>query len=208
VSSSGSRISFCGKQVLNGDSMPLKIPVSGFKRAKFKMLVQYVCWKTGDTPARMGATKLNKILWYAETGNYLRTGAALTGAKYVKRQHGPVPACIPHVLRELEEEKKVVSRRVPYYDREQIQFIGMEEPKIDKFFAASEISNIDHLIDAVCDGHTASSISTTSHNEAWELAELGEELPLFTVLAQSKDLTEEDLKWADAKINEIEARVA
>ena len=76
--------------------MPLKLGTdgAGFKKRKFKTLVQFIVSRCADDPSRLGYTKLNKILWYSETNHYLKTGAPLTGANYVKRQHGPVPACI------------------------------------------------------------------------------------------------------------------
>jgi hypothetical protein len=190
----------CGKLVLNGDSMALRLPTEGkFKRTKFKALVHYICWRTQDNPARLGATKLNKILWYAETGAFLKTGKPLTGARYVKRQHGPVPACIPAIVDELAQERKIFVRE-PYRQFDPREFISLQEPDIDSLFVPSEIGDIDRIIDAICDAHTATSISLKTHNEPWRLAELGEDLPIFTVLATPAEITEADMKWADRKI--------
>jgi uncharacterized phage-associated protein len=178
--------------------MPIKAKV-GFQREKFKALVHYICWRTQDNPARLGATKLNKILWYAETGNFLKTGKPLTGARYVKRQHGPVPACIPAIVNELVEEQKIFVRpATQQFDT--TLYISLQEPGIDRNFSASDIGNIDRIIDAVCDAHTASSISRKTHNEPWHLAELGEDLPLFTSLALPAEITEAHAKWADERI--------
>jgi uncharacterized phage-associated protein len=194
----------CEKQVLNGDSMTLRLPV-GFERSKFKALVHYICWRTQDNPARLGATKLNKILWYAETGTFLKTGKPLTGARYVKRQHGPVPACIPAVVNELVEEQKIFVRDVPFFKFEKKEYISLQDPEIDSFFSASDIGNFDRIIDVVCDAHTARSISDRTHNEPWHLAELGEALPLFTALALPAEITEADMQWADEKIAALKA---
>jgi uncharacterized phage-associated protein len=181
--------------------MALKLKV-GFNRAKFKTLVQYVCWKTQDNPARLGATKLNKILWYSETAHYLKTGNPLTGARYLKRQHGPVPAAIVPIVNELVAENKLYVRDVPFYEfPEKREYITLEEPgDIDSLFSAKDIADIDRIIDSVCDAHTARSISKKTHNESWHLAKIGEDLPLFTVLCTPAEITEEDLKWADEKI--------
>lgn len=175
----------------------------GFDRPKFKSLVHYICSRCQDNPARLGATKLNKILWYAETGHFLKSGEPLTGAKYVKRQHGPVPNCIPAIVEELVSEQKLYVRDVPFYNYEKKEYIPLQEPDIDSFFSASDIGKIDRIIDAVCDIHTARSISLKTHNEPWQLAEIGEELPLFTALAVPGELTEADMNWADEKIAAI-----
>jgi hypothetical protein len=129
----------------------------------------------------------------------LKSGEALTGARYVKRPKGPVPAAIVPVLSELEQERKLVVRD-PVNPYETRKYITLQEPDIDPFFSASDIRDIDCIIDAVCDSHTAKSISDKSHNEAWHMAELGEDLPMFTVLARPGELTESDMQWADQKI--------
>ncbi|MGA2251676.1 Panacea domain-containing protein [Terracidiphilus sp.] len=171
-----------------------------FNRDKCKTLVHYICARCEDNPARLGATNLNKILWYAETGSFLKTGKGLTGAKYVKRQHGPVLASMPAIMKELEDESKIIVKDVPVYRFEKKEYISLSEPDVDRFFSASDIVEINRIIDSVCDIHTAKSISDYSHNEAWHLAEIGEELPLYTILAVPGDLTETDMQWADAKI--------
>jgi hypothetical protein len=171
-----------------------------FNRSKFKALVHYICSRCEDNPARLGATKLNKILWYAETGHFLKTGKPLTGARYIKRQFGPVPAAIPAIVEELEAEGKLFVRDVPFHAYDKKEYISLQEPEIDSFFTASDIGDIDRIIDAVCDAHTAKSISHKTHNEPWHLAEIGEDLPLYTALARPGELTEIDMKWADEKI--------
>lgn len=186
--------------------MALKFSTEGsFKKGKFKTLVQFIVSRCADDPSRLGFTKLNKILWYAETGYWLRTGEPLTGANYVKRQHGPVPACIEFMVDELKEEKKLFVRDVPYYGHNKAEFIPLQEPEnIDMFFTASDIDEFTRIIDFVCDENTAKSISKLSHTESWEIAEIGDKLPLYTILSKG-EVTEEHLKWADEKIKELES---
>ena len=74
-----------------------------FDRDKFKSLVHYVCWKAGD-PSKLGAIKLNKILWLADFLAYYERDRAITDARYIRRQFGPVPSAIQPVIRELQEE--------------------------------------------------------------------------------------------------------
>lgn len=176
-----------------------------FEREKFKTLVHYICSRCEDEPSRLGAVKLNKILWYSEIGNFVRTGTPLTGATFIKREYGPVPAVIPDVIAELQSERKLFVRDVPVYRFEKKEYIPLTEPDIDTFFSASDILNIDRVIDMVCDMHTARTISEQSHNEAWQLAAIGEELPLYAALAVPGEITEEDLKWADKKIATLKA---
>lgn len=45
-----------------------------YNAEKFKALVHYICWKVED-PRQLGATKLNKILWFSDVLTYLNFNA-------------------------------------------------------------------------------------------------------------------------------------
>ena len=77
-----------------------------FDREKFKRLVHYVIWKAGKRDW-FGATKLNKVLWFAESRVYVLTGKGITGATYVREKHGPVPRAMMPIRAELEREGTV-----------------------------------------------------------------------------------------------------
>ncbi|MFP5250622.1 MAG: Panacea domain-containing protein [Acidobacteriota bacterium] len=176
-------------------------------REKFKSLVHYVCAKTED-PSQLGATKLNKILWYSETLAFLNYGQPVSGAKFVKRQFGPAPTAILPILAELEAEQKIVVRNVSFHGFPKKEFISMTEPVLDDEFTADEIAIVDYVIDTICRTHTATSISNLSHDDIWEMAAIGEELPLYVSLAEKGEITEEDVAWADKKIRVIEGAAA
>lgn len=169
--------------------------LEGDDRRKFKAMVQYVCYKCHD-PSVLGATKLNKILWYSDIIAFAKTGSPITRESYVKQQHGPVPKHILPVIEELEAEKALAVREVAYYDYAKREYIALKEPDIS-MFKPEEISIIDSVIDVVCHKHTAASISVASHDAIWKLAEIGEEIPLYTVFASELgEITESDVKWA------------
>lgn len=169
--------------------------LQGDDRRKFKALVQYICYKCHD-PSVLGATKLNKILWYSDIIAFAKTGVSITTETYVKQQHGPVPKHILQVIGELEADKAVAVREVAYYDYAKREYIALREPDIS-MFKPEEISIVDSVIDVVCHKHTAASISTGSHDAIWKLAEIGEEIPLYTVFASELgEITEADVKWA------------
>jgi hypothetical protein len=176
---------------------------------KFKLLVHYICSRCQDDPSRLGATKLNKILWYAEVEHFLRTGKPLTGVRYVKLQHGPAPVCMPHVISEMERDGILLARDAPYYGQEKREYLTLAEPEgIDDLFTATDISALERQIGVVCEAHTAKSISKKSHNKAWELAEIGEDLPLYTALAVPGEFAKSDIEWLDERIEIEERRVA
>ena len=146
-----------------------------FDRKKFKSLVHYVCWKCQD-PTKLGATKLNKVLWFADVESFVAAGQPLTGAKYVKQQFGPVPAPILPTLRALEHEAKIAIREVEYFGRPKREFFALEKPDLT-MFTADEISLVDQIIEIICDHHTAGSISEATHDAIWQIAAIGEEIP-------------------------------
>jgi hypothetical protein len=170
-----------------------------FSRKKFNALVHYTCWKCQD-PTKLGAVKLNKVLWYTDTSAFVQTGKAVTGAKYVKRQFGPVPAAIVPVLNELANEGKLAIRETDFFGRPKREFFAIIPPDISAF-TADEVSLADEVIDIICNGHTAGSISEATHNRIWKLAELGEEIPYSAVLAVDLgEVTEDDVRWVRGKM--------
>ena len=174
-----------------------------FNRDKFKQLVQYICSRCDD-PTELGSTKLNKILWYADYHAYYFFNEAITGAKYVKRQFGPVPPAILQVLKELQEEGFLAIRNTEHFGHEKKEFFALRPADLS-LFTAREISVVDKAIEYVCKRHTAKSISEETHDDIWEMAQIGEEIPYYTVFAsQLGEITEHEIEWAKALIEELE----
>lgn len=166
-----------------------------FNRDKFKSLVHYVCWSCKDDPSRLGAVKLNKILWLSDFLTYYRAGDSITGARYIKRQFGPVPSSIVPILHELEAERKLIERDAPYHGLVKKEYIVLRDPSIT-FFQDEEKKVVDRMIAFVCDEHTAKSISEGSHDHVWQSAEDGEEIPYFTVFSVPGEIMDDERDWA------------
>ncbi|GMQ81559.1 MAG: hypothetical protein BMS9Abin05_0991 [Rhodothermia bacterium] len=175
-----------------------------FDRDKFKALVHYVCYKAPN-PKKLGATKLNKILFYSEMQSYLRSEHPIAGEKYVKRQYGPTSYHIPSILKELEgggliaiseDDSKVYASQA----NPTTLYYSLKRPDLDAF-SGEEIAIIDEVVDAICNRHSAASISKASHNVMWESAEDGEELPYYTSTAYLLgNVSPEDRAWAQERI--------
>lgn len=169
-------------------------------RKKFKSLVHLICSRCQDNPSRLGAVKLNKVVWYIETNYYVGTGGkSLTGVRFTKQKNGPVAAAMVPVIKELVDEGALVVNDVSYYSFSKKEYITKKQPNLS-LFTADEIQLIDRMIDAVCDLHTAASISDATHTESWEIAEMGETIPLFAIMAKPRRITDADRAWADAVI--------
>jgi hypothetical protein len=162
---------------------------------KFKNLVHYVC-SISPNPKVLGATKLNKILWYSELNSFLSLGKPITGAKFVKRQFGPVAKATLPVLENLRSEGAIIIVDTEHFGKPKKEYISVRKPDLSSF-TPEEISIITQITEVICKRHTASSISLASHDDIWEMAEIGEEIPLSTVFAVRGEVTEDDVAWAD-----------
>ncbi len=175
-------------------------------RAKFKALVHYVIAKCD--PSRLGAVRLNKVLWYADTFAYRATGESMTGEAYVKRQRGPVPQHILGVLEELKEDGAIVIRERARFDFSIREFIMLRSPDTS-FLSQEEMDVVDEMREHICDLHTANSISDLSHDQVWEAANMGEIIPMWATLAASPGaITPEVIAWADAVIENAQEALA
>ncbi len=173
-------------------------------RDKFKSLVHYVCFQAPNQN-KLGAVKLNKILFYSEMQSYQRSGQPIAGEKYVKRQYGPTSYHIPDILKELETDGLIAiskdgSKVYANQTTPTKLYYSLKRPNLDAF-SADEIAIIDEVVDAICNRHTAASICKASHNVILESAEDGEEIPYYTSTAYLLgDVSPEDRAWAREKI--------
>ncbi len=165
-----------------------------FHRDKFKALVHYICWRCED-PRVLGAVRLNKVLWHAERGQYVRTGQPIAGATYVKQQSGPVAVAVVPVVAELEKEGALASRERSYGGNT-TQYFARYEPDIS-IFTPNEISLIDSAIEVVCFRASPPAGDAAADAEVWRLAQIGERLPYYTVFAaRPGEIAKRDMDWA------------
>ena len=106
------------------------------------------------------------------------------------------------VLDNLQASKKISIEEHKVINFSQKKFISLSQPDIS-MFSDEELGFVDYLISAICDEHTATSISNLSHGLIWQAAGMGEEIPIEAVLAEDEGvLNAEDIQWADSIIRE------
>ncbi len=170
---------------------------------KFEALTHFVVHECRDNPARLGYTRLNKALWFADVVAYKKYGKAITGDKYVKRQHGPVPK---HILATIDKLKSkglltVVEPNQPYEPR---RYISLAEPDTSAL-SEDELRMAESAVDVMCQW-SATSISDDTHDIIWEAAAIGEEIPIKACLAANQgEVTKDVIKWANDSIKSIAA---
>lgn len=166
---------------------------------KMKALVHLICHKADDS-TNLGSIKLNKVLWYADIISYVHSGNLITGETYIKRQFGPVPKHIVAIKEMLEKEEKIIVRKGNFLNSYKEDLLSMKNPDIH-YFVANDLLYIEQAFDHVCLKHTARSISEETHDDIWELAEIGEEIPPYTIFASSlAEVDEFDMEWAKEKL--------
>lgn len=148
-------------------------------------------------PNKLGAVKLNKVMWFADLEAYRRFGKTITGQlSYEKRQLGPVPNNIVRSIRTLEQDDKIRTRDVPTFNGAvRREFVWLEKPEVG-VFSADEVDILNEAIQWVCNNHTAQSISDLSHDALWAQAELGEQIPVGAATIVPDDLDGDDIAWA------------
>jgi hypothetical protein len=161
---------------------------------KFKALVHYICHKAVD-PAVLGSVKLNKVLWYSDSINYATEGHSITGETYVKRQLGPVPRHILKAVDQLVAEGKIARGRAHHFGFMKNEYIAIQDPDMSAF-TGPEVSLVDDAFQHVCLNHTATSVSHETHGVIWQIAAMGEVIPLGTVFAaEVGEVDEDDFEW-------------
>ena len=160
-----------------------------FDREKFKALVVYVAWKAGRRDW-FGATKLNKVLWFAEARAFVLLGKPIAGATYIRQKHGPVPKQFVPIREELARAGQI---RV-FQEGKLSRITADTKPDMSKF-SRDELQIIDHWIEHIDKDHTAQSISDKSHDYGWDIAAMNEEIPLYAVLAERiREPSDEELE--------------
>lgn len=167
-----------------------------FDQEKFKSLVHYIC-RTCTDPSKLGATKLNKILWLADIYAYKHLGVPITGESYKKDQYGPVSMHVNSAVKQLQAENKLYAHEVELRaGMKQRQFVAKGDPNIAAFSKA-ELQIINDARDYVCENHTAVSISDKTHDAIWEMALMGELIPYeATLVSRFVKASDEDITWA------------
>jgi hypothetical protein len=172
---------------------------------KLKEALHYVIARCDD-PNRLGAIRLNKIIWFADCFAYRKNGASITADAYVKRRLGPTPKNVLPAIAELAAEGKVAVREEALPSNYVLrQFFPLRDAEVETL-SEQDREILDGYRRAICDNFSANEISNLTHDQVWEAAEIGEEIPMFaTFAARSGEITEEVRQWASQAVLELAA---
>jgi uncharacterized phage-associated protein len=147
---------------------------SGDER-KLGELLLYVAKRLEDDPAG-GATKVNKVLYFAEFAHVRAHGRPITGVEYQKLEHGPAPRRLVPLRRGLEEHGHAAVVDETYLGYVQKRLIAKRDADLS-IFSPEERVIVDQVIDAL-HGRRARDVSELSHDEVgWQMVDVGETIP-------------------------------
>lgn len=171
---------------------------------KLKEALHYVIARCDD-PNRLGAIRLNKIMWFADRYAYRVNAASITADTYVKRQFGPVPKNVTTAIGELAGEQKIAVREASVPGGHVMRhFFGMKDAEAETL-SEQDRKILDAFMGVICDSFSANEISAATHDHIWEIAEIGEEIPLYTTFAKRGEITAEVRQWATQAVVEMAA---
>jgi hypothetical protein len=173
-----------------------------FDRDKFKALLHYIVCGAGHKDG-FGATKLYKVLWFSDARAFMLFGEPITGESYVRATFGPMPRHALSVIRALEGDGAIRVRNDTYFNKPIRYFHSLRTP--DKLSLDTRQRQIvEYWIKHIGDDHTAVSISEESHDYAWEIAKLGEDIPYHAIFANRiRDPEGDELEWASRRAKEL-----
>lgn len=177
-----------------------------FDRSKLKAVILYTCQKC--EPSELGAVKLNKVLYFLDMLRYAWTGAPVTGASYKKRKHGPTTDQLLPALRELVAEHKLQINDVPFFGFTKKEYVPLVDSDVERL-GKEEHLLLDEVIEFVCTGNTAKTISEFSHQTPWEMVDFGQEIPYHSAfLLFQSEVSLEALDWAEAEAKTVADQAA
>lgn len=127
-----------------------------YDESKLKELILYIA-KECENDVFFGATKLNKILFFADFMSYAKTGEAITGAQYMAIEYGPVPKRMLPIREEMILDGSIKLERQGSQER----VIAVKACEYE--FAPSERAFIDNVIEWLRD-KDATSVTDLSHS--------------------------------------------
>ena len=129
-----------------------------------------------------GSTKLNKLLWFADTAHVRQCGEPISGAEYQRLPQGPAPRRLVPVRRALAEAGDARVRPEPTgLGRVQDRLEPGRRPDLS-VFSDSELRTLREVLDEY-GGASGHELSEASHEEpGWLHSADGETIPLASAL--------------------------
>ena len=168
---------------------------------RLKKALHYVIYIAQAEGLSLGATLLLKIIVFADVFSFYERTKVITGAKIVKGEHGPVPDGHQDALRSLEAEGKIrITPPVKKFGK--TGYASLTLPDLTGF-DPEDLGFLRGVTKEFCGRYTATLLRQVSHNHSWDIAEMGEEIPLASYLCYASDFSQPDTNEAVATEEEL-----
>jgi uncharacterized phage-associated protein len=148
-----------------------------------------------------GATKLNKVLFFADFAHVRRTGRPITGAAYQKLEHGPAARRLRPVRDDLIAKGEAELHEEEFLGYQQHRFVPLREADLT-VFTTDELATINKVL-ADLDGLNARQVSDLSHDEAgWRLVDFGDDIPYEAALVGARQVSTPTSKRLEREVAE------
>jgi len=166
---------------------------------KLTATIHYICDEAEKVGFDLDSIKLNKGLWYSDAYAYVALGHSITGETYVRRKHGPAAKHQLVALKALQDEGRVVPGKKTRRGKWSRCFDSVGDVDKSKF-SGTELQIIDGVMKKLSD-QDSFELSEKTHGAIWRCIENGEEIPLYTIFAESLGtITEDHMKMASADL--------
>lgn len=148
-----------------------------FNATKFCDLMLYLAHRCQDVN-HFGATKLCKLLYYSDFNAFAQTGSPITGADYMRQDHGPMPREFYSQRHWLIEAGRARLEMRVVFDHDEERLVPLvDDSCYDGLFSRPEFDAIERALGVLSD-MTAEQASKHSRGEVgWIVAKDGETIP-------------------------------
>ena len=157
-----------------------------YDESKFIEMLLYVADRL-QTDRAGGATKVNKVLFFADFANVRRHGRPISGASYQKLPHGPAPRRLKPVRDQLVATGQAELRTEDFLGYS-VNRLVPRRPADVSVFAPEELATIESVLGDLA-GLNARQVSDLSHEEAgWRLVNEGDTIPYEAALVGARQV--------------------
>lgn len=160
-------------------------------QAKLDALVLYIA-ERNLANEHFGKAKLHKLLWMSDFHYFELAGEPITGARYIRRPHGPFCADLDVAFARLEDTGRLTVRLRDRFSYVQKRPVALERPDLSAF-RADEIAAVEDVLWETW-RMSAREISEHSHlHPGWAWTVDGEEIGYEFALVPVNEPLEEPL---------------
>ena len=158
-------------------------------------LILHIANMCEDDPT-FGATKLNKILWWADFLSYARHGTPITGVEYQRIKNGPAPKRLVPIRNQLAANNDAAVQKRTYFKRIQNRVVPLRDADYS-LFTGEQIALVDEMISGLWED-SATQVSEASHGKAWEIAKEGQSIPYESIFLSDNQTNSMDISETHA----------